>query len=295
MLQRVTFVMNEVDAGENVIKEANKILETVEGYIPKLIEFGIKILVAILILVVGKIIIGFIMKFLKKFFERTKIEISVRKFLLSLSKAGLYLVLIIILCNQVGIDTTSFIAVLGSAGLAIGLAMQGSLSNFAGGVLILILKPFVVDDYIVDEGSGKEGVVKKIDLFYTHLATVDNKLVVIPNGSLTNSAITNVTAQDKRRVDIEVGISYSANMSEAKAAAEAVIADESRVLRDEEISVFIKELAASQVTVGIRLWVKTEDYWNVKFALTEELKNAYDRAGIEIPFNQLEVHINGGN
>lgn len=283
------------DTAETALKQANKLLDTVEGYLPKVLDFGIKILIAIVILIVGKIIIGFLMKFLKKFFEKTKIEISVRKFLLSLCKALLYLMLIIIVCNQVGIDTTSFIAILGSAGLALGLAMQGSLSNFAGGVLILLVRPFVVGDYVVDEGTGKEGTVKKIDLFYTHLATADNKTVIIPNGNLTNSAITNVTAQNKRRVDIEVGISYNANMAEAKRVVEEVISKEDRVLREEESTVFIKELAASQVTVGLRVWTSTVDYWSVYFALTENIKLAFDEAGIEIPFNQLEVHINNDN
>lgn len=280
---------------DEAIKEANKFLDTVEGYLPKVLDFGIKLLIAVVILIAGRIVIGFLMKFLKKFFDRTKIEISVKKFMLSLCKALLYLMLIIIVCNQVGIDTTSFIAILGSAGLAVGLAMQGSLSNFAGGVLILLVKPFVVGDYIVDESTGKEGSVSKIDLFYTHLATVDNKTVIIPNGSLANAAVTNVTAQKKRRVDIEFGISYNASMKEAKRVAEQVIDRENRVLREEGISVFIKELAASQVTVGIRVWTKTEDYWDVYFALTENIKEAMDEAGIEIPFNQLEVHINKGD
>lgn len=288
-------VNNVENAADEVVKEANKLLNTIESYLPKVLEFGIRILIAIVILFIGKVIINFIMKFLNRFFDRTKIELSVKKFLVSLCRALLYLMLIIIVCNQVGIDTTSFIAILGSAGLALGLAMQGSLSNFAGGVLILLVRPFVVGDYIVDEGSGKEGTVTKIDLFYTHLSTVDNKLVIIPNGNLTNSAITNVTAQNKRRVDIEVGISYNANIAEAKKVVENVIAREERVLGEEEVSVFIKELAASQVTVGLRVWTKTEDYWGVYFTLTENIKLAFDEAGIEIPFNQLEVHVNNTN
>lgn len=296
-----SFVMKEAEMdnvsqkAEEVVKEANKLIETVEGYIPKIFDFGVKILIAILILAVGKVIINFIMKFLKKFFDKTKIEISIKKFMLSLAKTLLYMVLIIMVCNQVGIDTTSFIALLGSAGLAVGLALQGSLSNFAGGVLILLLRPFVVGDYIVDEGTGKEGTVAKIDLFYTHLSTGDNKLVIIPNGSLTNSAITNLTAQDKRRVDVEVGISYNADMGQAKRVIESVIDKEERVLRDNPVSVFVKELAASQVTLGLRVWTKTEDYWGVYFTLTENIKTAFDEAGIEIPFNQLEVHVNNVN
>lgn len=279
------------NAANNTIKEAGKFFETVESYLPKVLEFGIKVVLAIVILIVGKIIIGFIMKFLKKIFEKGRMDVSVKKFLLSLARALLYFVLVIIICNEVGIDTTSFIALLGTAGLALGLALQGSLSNFAGGVLILLLRPFSVGDYIIDSGTGKEGTVEKIDLFYTYLYTADNKSVIIPNGNLTNSTITNVSAQDKRRVDIEAGISYNANMADAKRVIEELMKKEERILQDEQNVVVIKELAASQVTVLMRAWVKTDDYWSVYFDMTEKIKNGLDEAGIEIPFNQLDVHV----
>lgn len=279
------------DAANKTIKEAGKFFETVEGYLPKVLEFGIKIVLAIVILIAGKVIIGFIMKFLNKVFEKGRMEISVKKFLLSLARALLYFVLIIIICNQVGIDTTSFIALLGTAGLALGLALQGSLSNFAGGVLILLLRPFSVGDYIIDAGSGKEGTVEKIDLFYTYLYTPDNRSVIIPNGNLTNSTITNVSSQDKRRVDIEAGISYNANMADAKRVIEALMEKDERILHDEPNAVVIKGLAASQVTVLMRAWVRTENYWDVYFDMTEKIKDAFDKAGIEIPYNQLDVHV----
>ena len=279
------------DAANKTIKEAGKFFETVEGYLPKVLEFGIKIVLAIVILIAGKVIIGFIMKFLNKVFEKGRMEISVKKFLLSLARALLYFVLIIIICNQVGIDTTSFIALLGTAGLALGLALQGSLSNFAGGVLILLLRPFSVGDYIIDAGSGKEGTVEKIDLFYTYLYTPDNRSVIIPNGNLTNSTITNVSSQDKRRVDIEAGISYNANMADAKRVIEALMEKDERILHDEPNAVVIKELAARQVTVLMRAWVRTENYWDVYFDMTEKIKDAFDKAGIEIPYNQLDVHV----
>lgn len=300
MLSAYNLIMRSADvsdtlenAANNTIKEAGKFFETVEGYLPKVLEFGIKIVLAIVILIAGKVIIGFIMKFLNKIFEKGRMEISVKKFLLSLARALLYFVLIIIICNEVGIDTTSFIALLGTAGLALGLALQGSLSNFAGGVLILLLRPFSVGDYIIDEGSGKEGTVEKIDLFYTYLYTADNKSVIIPNGNLTNSTITNVSSQDKRRVDIEVGISYNANMADAKKVIEMLMVKEERILHDEKNVVVIKELAASQVTVLMRAWTKTENYWDVYFDMTERIKNGLDEAGIEIPYNQLDVHVHG--
>ena len=157
--------------------------------------------------------------------------------------------------------------------------------------MILITKPFVVGDYIIDAGTGNEGTVQRVDLFCTHLVTVDNKMIIIPNGSLANSPITNVTAEDKRRVDVTIGISYNASIAEAKKVMEQVIAQEDRILKDEQIMVFVQELAESQVTMGLRVWAKTDEYWNVLFALNENLKNAFDEAGIEIPYNQLDVHV----
>jgi small conductance mechanosensitive channel len=197
----------------------------------------------------------------------------------------MYFVLIIMICNQIGIQTTSFIALLSTAGLTIGLALQGSFSNFAGGVLILLC------DYIVDGSSGKEGTVQRIDLFYTMLVTVDNKLITIPNGNLSNSHITNASAFDKRRVDLKVGISYDSDVEKAKAIVRSVGENEEKRLLDEELTVFIQELAASEVTIGLRVWVKTEDYWDAYFRMNEQLKKSLDTEGIEIPYNQLDVHI----
>lgn len=291
MLLSNSFILKESDAMDKIVKTTDKMKESIEGYLPKIVDFGIRILIAIVILILGRILIRFLMKLLSNVFDKTKIEISVRKFLISICRVISYLILIIILCSQIGIDTTSFIAVLSSAGLAIGLAMQGSLSNFAGGVLILINKPFLVGDYIIDEGTGKEGTVKKIDLFYTSLITGDNKSVIIPNGILTNSAITNVTSQDKRRIDIEIGVSYNSNTSEVKKILEKLVNEEEKVLKNEEIFVYIKELTPNQVTVGIRAWVKTGDYWVTYCTLTEKVKLCLDENGIEIPFNQLKVHI----
>lgn len=203
----------------------------------------------------------------------------------------MYIILIVIICGQVGIETTSIVAVISSAGLALGLAIQGSLSNLAGGVLILALKPFKVGDYIHDGSCGNEGTVNKIDLFYTYLNTVDNKKLVIPNGSLANTYIVNASANEKRRVDFELGISYTSDIDQAKKVILETIDNEKLVLKQEEIFVFIKELAASQVTVGVRVWALNADYWTVYFNLNEAFKKAFDQAGIEIPFNQLSVHI----
>ena len=218
-------------------------------------------------------------------------EITIRRFFESLIKAILYVILIVILCDIVGIDTTSFIAVLGSLGLTVGLALQGSLSNFAGGVLILMLKPFKVGDYIVDGSSGLEGTVNRIDLFYTKLITIDNKAVSIPNGALSNATITNVTEMDTRRVEIDFGISYGADIDLAKSLIHDVAKNDKASLTDMGISVFVKELAASQVTITLRVWCATDNYWDVKWRITEKVKKVLDENQIEIPFDQLQIHI----
>lgn len=275
----------------NAVEEANKLLETLEGYIPKIIDFGINILIALVIFFIGKIIIKYIMKFINKFFTRARMEVSVQKFLNSLIKVVLYFVLVIAICNQVGINTTSFIALLSTAGVAIGLALQGSFSNFAGGILILLLKPFTIGDYIVDGSSGKEGTVKRIDLFYTIIVTPDNKQVTIPNGALSNTHITNASAFDTRRVDLAIGISYENDMNKAKEVIKAVGTKEPCRIPQEEAFVFIQDFAASEVTIGMRVWVKTEDYWDAYFRMKEGMRKALDEAGIEIPYNQLDVHI----
>ncbi len=275
----------------SAVTETNKLLQTVEGYIPKVFDFLVSVVVALVLLIVGKIIIKYILKLCKKFFEKAKIELSIQKFLDSLLKIVLYVVLVIIICDQVGIDTASFIAVLGTLGVTVGLALQGSLSNFAGGVLILLLKPFRVGDYIIDNGSGREGTVDRIDLFYTKLITPDNKAISIPNGSLSNSAITNVTEFDKRRVDLSFGIGYADDIEKAKQLMLAEANKEDAVLKDMDIAVVVTELAASQVTIALRVWCKTEDYWGVYSRLMENVKKSLDDNGVEIPFNQLQVHI----
>lgn len=275
----------------SVSSAADKLINAVESLLPSVISFGMDVIFAIVLFIIGKIAIKLVLKVVDKCLDRASVEVSVRKFLESLIRVVLYGVLLVVICGQVGIETTSFITVIGSAGLALGLALQGSLSNFAGGVLILILKPFKVGDYIIDGSSGKEGVVQKIDLFYTYLHTVDNKKVIIPNGNLSNAHIVNASSNSNRRVDFEVGISYSSDIDKAKAVLTEAAMCEEAVLKNEEVFVFIKELAASQVTVGVRVWAKNEDYWKVYFNLNEAFKKALDKADIEIPFNQLSVHI----
>lgn len=250
---------------------------------------GKKLIIVLLLWVIGKKLIKYVEKLVTRGFERGKLETSVAKFLTSLIRILCYVVLVVTMIGVLGIQTTSLITLIGSAGVTVGLALQGSLSNFAGGVLILIFKPFRVGDYIV--ACGQEGSVLAIDIIYTKLATVDNKIITIPNGSLANSNIVNVGAEPIRRVDLNVGISYKADIKKAKSVLEEVIAKDKQVLHDKEVVTFVDSLDSSAVTIQTRCWCKTADYWNVKWNLLEEYKAALDANGIEIPFNQLDVHI----
>lgn len=291
LLTETTTEANAIEqVAEDTKEKVNYAIKCWNAMWPSIEAFGKKLIAAIILLVIGKIIINLLLKVSKKFLNKTNVEISVNKFLMSVIKVVLYAVLLLMICAKMGIETSSFIAIIGSAGLAIGLALQGSLSNFAGGVLILLVKPFKVGDYIIDGGSGKEGTVTKIDLFYTNLVTVDNKKIVIPNGAVANNSLVNVTAYDKRRVDFEIGISYQSDISKAKEVIKSTAMAHELVLKNEEVFVFVSNLDASQVTMGLRVWSNTPDYWTVKFDLTENIKNALDDNNIEIPYNQIQVH-----
>lgn len=267
----------------------NVMLETMKGWIPGLIAFGIKLLIALAIFAVGSRIIKFLYRMLNRSFTRMDMEISLRKFLLSVLNAAMYCILVFIIAGQIGVNSASIVALLGSASIAVGLAVQGSLANFAGGVLILLMKPFRVGDYIVSQDG--EGTVHTIGLVYTVLNTVDNKQVVIPNGTLSNSPLTNVTAMDKRRVDIKIGIGYGSDLKLAKQIMEQVYVNHDSVLKEEPINVFVDDLGDSSVVIGGRGWVASEDYWAARWDMMEQIKLKYDEAGIEIPYNQLDVHI----
>lgn len=284
-------IMTAGEVASDINQQANALVDYFTSHVNTFINFGINILIALVIFGIGKLLISLVLKMTNRFFIRTGTEEGVRKFLLSLFKTIMYVILIIIVCDRIGIETSSFIAVIGSAGLALGLSLQGSLANFAGGILILVIKPFVVGDYIIDGGSGKEGTVSKIDLFYTHLTTPDNKKIVIPNGSITNNNLTNVTSFDKRRIDISVGIGYSSDIKLSKSILENVAKSHDKVLKDSEIFVFVASLDESQVTLGLRVWANTEDYWTTYFDLNEMIKLEFDKNGIEIPFKQLDIHM----
>lgn len=271
--------------------EINRLTKYISDKIPELIDFAIGVVLALLVFWIGTKIIKWIRKIIRISMEKGNVDKGVRQFVDSLVKFLLYAILIFSIGSKFGLDTTSVAAALASCGVAIGLALQGSLSNFAGGVLILVLKPFVVGDYIVEDNKGREGTVKEIQLFYTKLLTVDNKTVIIPNGTLANTSLTNVTAQDRRRLDLSVGISYDADLKKAKELIEGLFRADEDILEEEGIHVFVDNLGDSSVVIGARGWVEKDAYWTTKWRLTENIKLTLDENGIEIPFNQVVVHV----
>lgn len=279
------------DATQEAVKQVNQLTQYVQDSIPELITFGLKVLAALVAFFVGRLVIRWIRKIVRRSFERSGADKGVEQFVDSLLKYGLYALLVFSLISSLGFDTTSVAAVLASGGVAIGLALQGSLSNFAGGVLILLLKPFVVGDYIIEDTNGKEGTVKEIQIFYTKLSTIDNKTIVIPNGMLTNNSITNATAKDERQLDLRVAISYDADIRQAKSVIENLLIKDECIIKNEQINVFVHELADSAVVLGIRAWVKNEEYWETRWRLLEEIKILLDENGIEIPYPQMAVHM----
>ena len=279
------------DATQEAVKQVNQLTQYVQDSIPGLITFGLKVLAALVAFFIGRLVIRWIRKIVRRSFERSGADKGVEQFVDSLLKYGLYALIVFSLISSLGFDTTSVAAVLASGGVAIGLALQGSLSNFAGGVLILLLKPFVVGDYIIEDSNGKEGTVKEIQIFYTKLSTIDNKTIVIPNGMLTNNSITNATAKDERQLDLRVSISYDADIRQAKNVIEELLEKDECIIKNEQINVFVHELADNAVVLGIRAWVKNEEYWTTRWRLLEEIKILLDENGIEIPYPQMAVHM----
>lgn len=267
----------------------------VEKFLQELPEkawnLGTRIVLSALVLFLGIQLIKVIRGLVKKSLAKGNADKGVMQFIDSFLKASLYAVLLITIASGFGLDAASILTLLGSAGVAIGLAIQGSLSNFVGGVLILLLKPFKVGDYIKEDTNNNEGTVSSIELFYTKLTTPDNRVIVLPNGTLANSSLTNVTACERRRLDIRVGISYDADIRLAKEVLQKVLEDEKAVLKEEEYFVYVDELGESSVNLGIRCWLATDDYWTGKWRLTENVKYALDEAGIGIPYPQMDVHL----
>ena len=245
----------------------------------KALRFGVRVLLALLVFLIGVQIIKLIRKIVRRSLKKGNADVGVMQFLDSFIKAVMYVVLLFMIASGFGLDAT------------IGLAVQGSLSNFAGGVLILLLKPFRVDDYIKMDNDGHEGTVKEIQLFYTKLATPDNHVVIIPNGSLANSSILNMSTLGERRMDITVGISYDADIRTAREVILKVLEADEAVLKEKDRLVFVQELADSGVNLNVRCWASNEQYWECKWRITEQIKYALDDAGISIPYPQMDVHI----
>lgn len=259
----------------------------IQKWIDLAIQYGLKIIGAIIIWIIGSWVIGRLLKAIKKVMAKGDYDISLQKFLLNLIKWTLKVVLVIVVLGTVGVQTTSFAAILASVGLAIGLALQGSLGNFAGGVLIMIFKPIKIGDFI--EAQSESGTVKEIGIFTTKLTTPDNKEIIIPNGALSNGNITNYSVEDTRRVDFTFGVGYDSDIKKTKEVILSVIDAHPLILKDPAAAVNVSELADSSINFFTRVWVKKEDYWAVKFDVTEQTKEALDSAGIDIPYPHIQL------
>jgi small conductance mechanosensitive channel len=253
------------------------------------VDLGINLVTAIVIFFVGKWIANLIVKGMLKAMQKGDMDITLRRFVANLARMLLMLFVVIAAIHQLGIQTASLIALLGAAGLAVGLALQGSLSNFAAGVLIVLFRPYKVGDWI--EGGGVSGAVEEVQILTTVLKTGDNKRVIIPNSQIMGTTITNYSANDTRRVDLVVGVSYRDDLDKVRKELEGLVAADDRILADPPVTIAVSELADSSVNFVLRPWVKTADYWAVYFGLTEAVKKRFDEVGISIPFPQRDVHI----
>lgn len=265
----------------------------IEQYLEQLGDWFVSkafdLLITFLFLFIGTKIVKLIIKLIKHSFDKTGMETSVSGFLLSFIKGILFFILIIMSASIMGFQVTSLVAILGTAGLAIGLALQGSLSNFAGGVLILIMKPFKVGDFIVENDKGCQGTVESIDIFYTKLRTYDNRIIVIPNGNITSHSLVNLTAAGSRKLDISVVVAYDTNIKHAKKIMEQLLQKSAYCDKTQVVEVFVDDFLDNGIKMCMRCFVKSSDYWNAKWELMEELKEAFDENGIIIPYTKLDV------
>lgn len=251
--------------------------------------YGLKVVAALIILVMGRIAAGLIRRVIRKVMTKSKMEPTLISFVCSVVYVGIMAFVVIASLGKLGVQTTSFIAVLGAAGLAIGLALQGSLSNFASGVLLVIFTPFKVGDFI--EAGGASGSVSEVGIFSTIIKSTDNKKIIIPNAQVTGGTIINHTSEDVRRVDLVAGVGYGDDLDLVREALEAVLAAEPRVLKNPEFTIAVSELGDNSVNFVVRPWVKTADYWGTWFALHEAIKKSFDAKGITIPFPQHDLHL----
>lgn len=256
----------------------------------KAFHLGLRVVLAGLSFVIGMQVIRFIRSILKKALTKSHIDDTAIHFIDSFVKFSMYFVLVLMIASGLGVDAASILALLGSASVAIGLAVQGSLSNLAGGILLLVLKPFSAGDYIKD-GQENEGTVEAVDIFYTQLITPDNRAIVLPNGTLANGTIVNFTKCGERRFDIPVSISYESDIRQAKEVIMRLLQDDPSVLKEKEVNVFVDSLGEHGVNLTVRGWAATSDFWPARWRLTEQIKYALDDAGIDIPYWQIDVHM----
>ncbi|HJC93106.1 MAG TPA: mechanosensitive ion channel [Candidatus Phocaeicola excrementigallinarum] len=285
--------MNMLSALHIMLLEASPKIN-VEALLDKLANWGVEagkdIIGAILIFVIGRFVIRQINRLFLKIIRQRKLEISVETFLRSLLSILLNLILAFAIISRLGIETTSFAALLASAGVAVGMALSGNLSNFAGGLIILVFKPFKVGDYIDTSSADVSGTVKEIQIFHTVLATLDNKIIYVPNGVLSSNAIINYSKQNMRRAEWVIGVEYGEDVDKVKKVIESLIEADTRILKDPAPLIALKALSASSVDIVVRAWAKSEDYWNVYFDMNKNIYDTFNRAGIGFPFPQLTVH-----
>lgn len=280
------------ETAQELTDHVSQFQKYLDEHTPELISFGIKVVLSIVVLYIGSRLIRWVLGLVRRSLGRTGMDKGAVQFLCSFLKALLYILLIFGIGMNFGIKESSVAALLGTAGVTIGLALQGGLSNLAGGVMLLIFRPFQVGDYIiVDKANGWEGTVYKIEICYTTLLSVDYRHIVIPNGTLSGNTVVNLTARDMRKLELKIGISYDSDMHKAKQILEQIIKDDKGTREDQGMLVYVDELAESAVTLGLRVWVPTEDYWTVRWRLNETIKDEFDRQGIRIPYRQLDVHV----
>lgn len=257
----------------------------------KLVQLGLKVVFAFVCLFIGMKLIKWVRKIAKKCLERANADTGLIQFLDAFIKFSLMILLVAGLATSFGIQVASLVAVLGSAGVTLGLALQGSLSNFAGGVLILLLKPFKVGDYIKEDTNNNEGTVTEISLFYTKLVTYDEKIIVLPNGTLANNSLTNVTGTETRRLDLKISVAYDSDIKKVKDILAKLLEEEKDVLKDREINIFIDNFGESGIIMGVRCYARQEEFWQMKWRMLENIKLAFDENGIEIPYPKMDVQI----
>lgn len=290
-------LLTQTAAGTAVEETVQDTVEKITGFNkfiqdkgPAVIAFGIKVLMALVVFLICHKLINWVRKITRASMERANSDTGARQFVDSLLKYGLHILLILSIVNGLGIESASIAAAVASAGVAVGLALQGSLSNLAGGMLILFLKPFVVGDYIIEDSHGNEGTVKEIQIFYTKLATIDNKTIVVPNGTLANTSLTNVTDKDYRQLDLKIDIAYEADLKLAKKLLQELVKNDPSIIQSMQHNVFVDELGSSSVVLGVRAWVKTEEYWDTRWRMLENIKLTLDENHIDIPYQQVTVH-----